>query len=145
MQKARLKSDGYTCRTVRRRLADAGSNPASSTILKNQQGIRLVFFRLLPRVCAGSRGFLRTSPTRWPPPFRPRFALWWSIVSAAETHSMSRSPQRLAATTILINKLRADESSTVGVHHQFHALHLAHRLHLFQNRAKIRCKLLVFQ
>ena len=32
MQKARLKSDGYTCRTVRRRLADAGSNPASSTI-----------------------------------------------------------------------------------------------------------------
>jgi len=32
MQKARLKSDGYTCRTARRRFADAGSNPASSTI-----------------------------------------------------------------------------------------------------------------
>ena len=32
MQKARLKSDGYTCRTARKRLADGGSNPPSSTI-----------------------------------------------------------------------------------------------------------------
>ena len=32
MQEARLKSDGYTCRTVRRWLADGGSNPPSSTI-----------------------------------------------------------------------------------------------------------------
>jgi len=29
---ARLKSDDYTCRTVRKRLMDGGSNPPSSTI-----------------------------------------------------------------------------------------------------------------
>ena len=31
MYQVRLKSDDYTCRTVRKRLVDAGSNPASST------------------------------------------------------------------------------------------------------------------
>ena len=61
MQKARLKSDGYTCRTVRRRLADAGSNPASSTIKRKTNPSGLAFFCLLPRVCAGSCG-LRRAP-----------------------------------------------------------------------------------
>ena len=32
-QWVRHQSDGYTCRTARRRLVDAGSNPASSTTL----------------------------------------------------------------------------------------------------------------
>jgi hypothetical protein len=33
---ARLKSDDYTCRTVRKRLMDGGSNPPSSTIRKKK-------------------------------------------------------------------------------------------------------------
>jgi len=33
---ARHKSDDYTCRTVRKRLVDAGSNPASSTICNDK-------------------------------------------------------------------------------------------------------------
>ena len=36
MYLTRPKSDDYTCRTVRKRLMDAGSNPASSTIRKNK-------------------------------------------------------------------------------------------------------------
>ena len=57
----RLKSDDYTCRTVRKWLVDAGSIPASSTNTLKANPNRLAFFCLLPRVCAGSCGFLRTA------------------------------------------------------------------------------------
>jgi len=36
MYVTRPKSDDYTCRTVRKRLMDAGSNPASSTIYESK-------------------------------------------------------------------------------------------------------------
>ena len=40
----RSKSDGYTCRTVRKRLVDAGSNPASSTNTKTPTRLSWGFF-----------------------------------------------------------------------------------------------------
>ena len=61
MNLTRLKSDDYTCRTVRKWLVDAGSSPASSTNTLKANPNRLAFFCLLPRVCAGSCGFLRTA------------------------------------------------------------------------------------
>ena len=43
MYVTRPKSDDYTCRTVRKRLMDAGSNPASSTIYKGSEFLRALF------------------------------------------------------------------------------------------------------
>jgi hypothetical protein len=43
MYQARLKSDDYTCRTVRKRLVDGGSNPPSSTIHKGSEILRALF------------------------------------------------------------------------------------------------------
>jgi len=44
MYLTRLKSDDYTCRTVRKWLVDAGSIPASSTITLKANLNRLAFF-----------------------------------------------------------------------------------------------------
>jgi len=44
MNLMRLKSDDYTCRTVRKWLMDAGSIPASSTICKGSEFIPSPFF-----------------------------------------------------------------------------------------------------
>ena len=44
MNLTRLKSDDYTCRTVRKWLVDAGSIPASSTILKIPTRLSWGFF-----------------------------------------------------------------------------------------------------
>jgi hypothetical protein len=50
-QWARLKSDGYTCRTARRRLVDAGSNPASSTNTQSPTRLSWGFFSSLGAYC----------------------------------------------------------------------------------------------
>ena len=57
MYQTRLKSDDYTCRTVRKRLVDGGSNPPSSTIHGGQNFLCLPFHLLQSPVFAGFRVF----------------------------------------------------------------------------------------
>ena len=70
---------GFYCYPLRK--ADAGSVPYSTTTLKYQPILRLVFFCLLPRVHAGWRGFLRTSPKALAAVFDPVFSLRWPVLS----------------------------------------------------------------
>ena len=81
---ARSKTDDYTCRTARRRLADGGSNPPSSTTIQKTNRSRLVFFRPFPPVLARFPGMASRAPPLRSRRFRPhrrlsvlRF-LWWS-------------------------------------------------------------------
>ena len=63
MPVARSKTDDYTCRTARRRLADGGSIPPSSTIYPRPTLIGWPFFLRVPRVLARVHGvILRTQP-----------------------------------------------------------------------------------
>ena len=106
-----IKSDDYTCRTARRRLADGGSNPPSSTNTLAQLLMQLEFFFVSPRVHKGSSGFLRTST--------PRVSLRKRLFSVSPDHfalqsrcfTGARSPQRHRFEVIKINNLRADASS----------------------------------
>ena len=106
----RLKSDDYTCRTVRKRLMDAGSNPASSTNTLKANPNRLAFFCLLPRVCAGSCGFLRTAERTISASNR-RVLLSVYVLSLRPFAPVAgRSPEGMPITPIKINDLRTDES-----------------------------------
>ncbi len=115
MQKARLKSDGYTCRTVRRRLADGGSNPPSSTIHKTPTVLGWGFFlsvrngsRVFARVLAETCGLHSStiSPVLGHLSLSPgHFSL------QPRSPRMAQSPQRPNPASFQINGLRADESS----------------------------------
>ena len=112
---ARSKTDGYTCRTARRRLADGGSNPPSSTTIEAPTVLSWGFFssdsdcsRVFARVLAETCGL--------------RWSAIWSILgglSLSPGHSslrhrsprMARSPQGAGLMPFEINGLRADGSS----------------------------------
>lgn len=80
----KIKSAGYACRTVRRRLVDAGSNPASSTNTQNPNPHRLGFFLPVHPVLARFPGLASRAPPLRSRRFRPRRRLsvlrflWWS-------------------------------------------------------------------
>ena len=72
---------------------DGGSNPPSSTKLKNQLVRQLAFFCLLPRVYAGSCGLLRTSEPGISAANRWVFSPFLRSLSAPVLSKKARSPE----------------------------------------------------
>ena len=69
----RLKSDDYTCRTVRKWLVDAGSIPASSTIHGGQTNSVPLFFSCCAPVLARFLARVRRTPLTRTAPFWAAF------------------------------------------------------------------------
>ncbi len=114
-QKARHQSDGYTCRTARRRLVDAGSNPASSTNSKTPTRLSWGFFLgdraccpVLLRAPAESCGPRPPDLTACSPPGSLSFGHFSQRPSRPRT---GRSPQEPLPEVNKINNLRVDESN----------------------------------
>ena len=114
-QAARPKSDGYTCRTAQRRLADGGSNPPSSTIIEAPTVLSWGFFssdsdssRVFARVHADSCGLRRLAV--WPVLGRLSLSPGHSS-PGLRSPRMARSPQGACLASFGINGLRADGSS----------------------------------
>ncbi len=117
MDQTRLKSDDYTCRTVRKRLMDGGSNPPSSTNNKTPTRLSWGFF-LGDRACCPV--LLRVPAERCGP--RPPHLLACSAPGSLSTGHFSqrvlrtvtaRSPQDQGFGVKRINNLRVDESSSL--------------------------------
>ena len=115
MYRARLKPDDYTCRTVRKRLVDAGSNPASSTICKTPTRLSWGFF-LGDRACC--LVFLRVrAESCGPCPQHHQAGSAPGSLSSGHFSlqpsrpEMGRSPQDPPAGANKINNLRVDESN----------------------------------
>ena len=110
----RLKSDDYTCRTVRKWLVDAGSIPASSTNTQSPTRLSWGFFSsvgascpVLLRVRAETCGL---RPLRGQTGSAPDSLSSGHFSQYPRRPEMGRSPQGSLSMAKKINNLRVDES-----------------------------------
>ena len=110
----RLKSDDYTCRTVRKWLVDAGSIPASSTNTQSPTRLSWGFFSsvsaccpVLLRVRAETCGL---RPLRGQTGSAPDSLSSGHFSQYPRPPEMGRSPQGSLSMAKKINNLRVDES-----------------------------------
>ncbi len=130
VREVRSKSDGYTCRTARRRLADGGSNPPSSTTIQKTNRSRLVFFRPFPPVLAWVWALLRRTPPPRTALFRAVFRSQFPpILCFCEGRRRARTSND-AGFRLLVRlriRLRAGDPASANLRMQEAAVHLSAR------------------
>ena len=94
----RLKSDDYTCRTVRKWLVDAGSIPASSTICIERKTLsHFLETPLRPSLCGVFAILARGHGSLWRPSKTPFFRIFRSLfsISSGQENAVSTSSSHI--------------------------------------------------